>query len=64
MPRAVLIGGNGQIGRAVAPALARDGWDVVAVSRSGDLPAGFAELDTATTSQPSRASAGAAARPI
>ena len=44
MPRAVLIGGNGQIGRAAAPALARDGWDVVAVSRSGDLPAGFAEL--------------------
>ena len=44
MPRAVLIGGNGQIGRAAAPALARDGWDVVAVSRSGSLPAGFAEL--------------------
>ena len=44
MPRAVLIGGNGQIGRAAAPALARDGWDVVAVSRSGALPAGFAEL--------------------
>jgi len=42
--RAVLIGGNGQIGRAAAPALARDGWDVVAVSRSGSLPAGFAEL--------------------
>ena len=44
MPRAVLIGGNGLIGRAVAPALVRDGWDVVAVSRSGSLPAGFAEL--------------------
>jgi len=44
MLRAVLIGGNGQIGRAAAPALARDGWDVVAVSRSGSLPDGFAEL--------------------
>ncbi len=44
MPRAVLIGGNGQIGRAAAPALARDGWDVVVVSRSGSLPDGFAEL--------------------
>ena len=32
------------IGRAAAPALARDGWEVVAVSRSGSLPDGFAEL--------------------
>jgi nucleoside-diphosphate-sugar epimerase len=32
------------IGRAAAPALARDGWDVVVVSRSGSLPDGFAEL--------------------
>jgi nucleoside-diphosphate-sugar epimerase len=40
----VLIGGTGQIGRAAARALAEDGWEVVAVSRSGTLPAGLAEL--------------------
>jgi nucleoside-diphosphate-sugar epimerase len=44
VPRAVLIGGNGQIGRWAAPALARDGWEVVAVSRSGTLPEGLEEL--------------------
>ena len=44
MPRAVLIGGNGMIGRAAARALAGDGWDVVAVSRTGELPDGLAEL--------------------
>ena len=44
MPRAVLIGGTGMIGRAAARALAEDGWDVVAVSRSGELPDGLAEL--------------------
>lgn len=44
MPRAVLIGGNGMIGRAAARALAEDGWDVVAVSRSGTLPDGLAEV--------------------
>ena len=44
MPRAVLIGGTGMIGRAAARALAADGWDVVAVSRSGTLPDGLAEL--------------------
>src|SRR5215472_11039721 len=32
------------IGRAAARALARDGWEVVAVSRSGELPEGLAEL--------------------
>jgi nucleoside-diphosphate-sugar epimerase len=32
------------IGRAAARALAEDGWDVVAVSRSGELPEGLAEL--------------------
>jgi nucleoside-diphosphate-sugar epimerase len=32
------------IGRAAARALAEEGWDVVAVSRSGELPAGLAEL--------------------
>ena len=42
--RAVLIGGTGQIGRAAARALATDGWAVVAVSRSGTLPEGLAEL--------------------
>jgi nucleoside-diphosphate-sugar epimerase len=44
VPRAVLIGGTGMIGRAAARALATDGWDVVAISRSGELPEGFAEL--------------------
>src|SRR5436309_724497 len=32
------------IGRAAARALAADGWGVVAVSRSGTLPEGLAEL--------------------
>jgi nucleoside-diphosphate-sugar epimerase len=32
------------IGRAAARALAQDGWEVVAVSRSGTLPEGLAEL--------------------
>jgi nucleoside-diphosphate-sugar epimerase len=44
VPRAVLIGGTGMIGRAAARALAEDGWEVVAVSRSGALPAVLAEL--------------------
>jgi nucleoside-diphosphate-sugar epimerase len=44
VPRAVLVGGTGMIGRAAARALATDGWDVVAVSRSGVLPDGLAEL--------------------
>jgi nucleoside-diphosphate-sugar epimerase len=44
VPRAVLIGGTGMIGRAAARALATDGWEVVAVSRSGTLPDGLAEL--------------------
>jgi nucleoside-diphosphate-sugar epimerase len=44
MARAVLIGGTGMIGRAAARALAADGWEVVAVSRSGALPEGLAEL--------------------
>lgn len=44
MARAVLIGGTGMIGRAAARALAEDGWEVVAVSRSGTLPDGLAEL--------------------
>ncbi|HET7753342.1 MAG TPA: NAD(P)-dependent oxidoreductase [Anaeromyxobacteraceae bacterium] len=44
MPRAVLVGGTGMIGRAAARALASDGWEVVAVSRSGTLPEGLEEL--------------------
>jgi len=44
VPRAVLIGGTGMIGRAAARALAEDGWEVVALSRSGVLPEGLAEL--------------------
>jgi nucleoside-diphosphate-sugar epimerase len=44
VPRAVLIGGTGMIGRATARNLAQHGWDVVAVSRSGTLPDGLAEL--------------------
>jgi nucleoside-diphosphate-sugar epimerase len=39
MRRAVLIGGTGQIGRAAARALAANGWEVAAVSRSGKLRA-------------------------
>src|SRR5436305_548629 len=35
--RAVLIGGTGMIGRAAAAALAQDGWEVVALSRSGEV---------------------------
>ena len=38
-----MIGGTGQIGRAAALALAREGWDVVAGSRSGTLPAELAD---------------------
>lgn len=44
MARAVLIGGTGQIGRAAARALAAEGWEVVALSRTGTLPAGLSEL--------------------
>jgi nucleoside-diphosphate-sugar epimerase len=44
VPRAVLIGGSGRVGCAAARALAEDGWQVVAVSRSGSLPDGLAEL--------------------
>ncbi|HET8751542.1 MAG TPA: NAD(P)-dependent oxidoreductase [Gaiellaceae bacterium] len=44
MPRAVLIGGTGMIGRAAAWALAEDGWEVVAVSRSGTVSDELAEL--------------------
>jgi len=43
MAVAFLIGGGGQIGRAAALALARDGWEVVVASRSGGLPDGLAD---------------------
>ncbi|CAM5518263.1 NAD(P)-dependent oxidoreductase OS=Streptomyces tendae OX=1932 GN=GUR47_29710 PE=4 SV=1 [Streptomyces tendae] len=39
MTRAVVIGATGQIGRAAVDALARDGWEVTAVSRGGDRDA-------------------------
>jgi nucleoside-diphosphate-sugar epimerase len=38
------------IGRAAARALVADGWEVVAVSRSGTLPAGLAELGVESVS--------------
>lgn len=44
MPRAVLVGGTGMIGRAASRALAEDGWEAVCVSRSGTLPGGLAEI--------------------
>ncbi|MGY5486794.1 NAD-dependent epimerase/dehydratase family protein [Paenibacillus sp. ALE2] len=39
--RAVVIGATGQIGRAAVNALARDGWEVTAVSRSGGRDEGW-----------------------
>ncbi|MCQ4199329.1 NAD(P)H-binding protein [Streptomyces coelicoflavus] len=39
MTRAVVVGATGQIGRAAVDALARDGWEVTAVSRGGDRDA-------------------------
>jgi nucleoside-diphosphate-sugar epimerase len=50
MARAVLIGGTGQIGRAAARRLAVDGWEVVAVSRTGTLPDGLADLGVVAVS--------------
>lgn len=44
MALAVLIGGTGMIGRAAARALAGDGWEVVAISRSGALADDLAAL--------------------
>jgi nucleoside-diphosphate-sugar epimerase len=38
VPRAFVLGGNGQIGVAVAARLARAGWEVVVGCRSGVLP--------------------------
>ncbi|WP_223180128.1 NAD-dependent epimerase/dehydratase family protein [Streptomyces griseicoloratus] len=36
MTRAVVVGATGQIGRVAVGVLARDGWEVTAVSRGGD----------------------------
>ncbi|MES5823816.1 NAD(P)-dependent oxidoreductase [Streptomyces sp. RG80] len=41
--RAVVIGATGQIGRAAVGALARDGWEVSAVSRGGGRDEGWPE---------------------
>lgn len=36
MPRAIVLGGNGQVGAAAALRLAADGWEVIASGRSAD----------------------------
>ncbi|WP_181361487.1 NAD(P)-dependent oxidoreductase [Streptomyces sp. A244] len=41
MGRAVVIGAGGQIGRPAVQALARDGWEVTAVSRGGGRDEGW-----------------------
>ncbi|WP_209438800.1 NAD-dependent epimerase/dehydratase family protein [Streptomyces durhamensis] len=43
MKRAVVIGASGQIGRPTVTALARDGWQVTAASRSGGRDAAWDE---------------------
>ncbi|WP_228901117.1 NAD(P)-dependent oxidoreductase [Streptomyces sp. DH1] len=43
MTRAVVLGATGQIGRVAMGALARDGWEVTAVSRGGGRDAGWPE---------------------
>ncbi|MFD5286912.1 NAD-dependent epimerase/dehydratase family protein [Streptomyces rochei] len=43
MTRAVVLGATGQIGRVAVGALARDGWEVTAVSRGGGRDAGWPE---------------------
>ncbi|WP_106981098.1 NAD-dependent epimerase/dehydratase family protein [Streptomyces fulvoviolaceus] len=43
MRRAVVVGATGQIGRAAVGALARDGWEVTAVSRGGGRDEGWPE---------------------
>ena len=48
MATALVIGGSGQIGRAVVPALLEDGWDVRVLARHpadvGDVVMGCAVL--------------------
>lgn len=41
MTHAVVVGATGQIGRAAVDVLARDGWEVTALSRGGDRDAGW-----------------------
>lgn len=41
MRRAVVVGATGQIGRAAVGVLARDGWEVTAVSRAGARDEGW-----------------------
>ncbi|MDT0610928.1 NAD-dependent epimerase/dehydratase family protein [Streptomyces lancefieldiae] len=43
MTRAVVVGATGQIGRAAVGALARDGWEVTAVSRGGERDGAWPE---------------------
>lgn len=43
MRRAVVVGATGQIGRVAVGALARDGWEVTAVSRGGGRDEGWPE---------------------
>ncbi|MFG3249874.1 NAD-dependent epimerase/dehydratase family protein [Streptomyces sp. NPDC048187] len=43
MTRAVVVGATGQIGRVAVDALARDGWEVTAVSRGGGRDARWPE---------------------
>ncbi|WP_405609671.1 NAD-dependent epimerase/dehydratase family protein [Streptomyces sp. NBC_00076] len=43
MRRAVVIGATGQIGRVAVGALARDGWEVTALSRGGGRDEGWPE---------------------
>jgi len=49
MPRALLLGGTGQIGLGVAPHLVRHGWDVTVASRTGTLPPSLASLGITST---------------
>ncbi|MEV5813660.1 NAD-dependent epimerase/dehydratase family protein [Streptomyces mutabilis] len=49
MTRAVVLGAGGQIGRVAVGALARDGWEVTALSRSGGRDAGWPEEVRAVT---------------
>jgi nucleoside-diphosphate-sugar epimerase len=48
VPSALIVGGNGQIGRAAARHLAEAGFDVTVVSRSGRLADGLAHLGVRT----------------
>ncbi|MEJ1198575.1 MULTISPECIES: NAD-dependent epimerase/dehydratase family protein [unclassified Streptomyces] len=43
MTRAVVVGATGQIGRVAVGALARDGWEVTAVSRGGERDGSWPE---------------------